>query len=97
MSDFEKQRDRAPAGSIPDVLGMFVSEVRFYRDVSSVPADRWTEVIAAYGPEPRLNEVLPSAAVQGLLSLADHSEGSPAALERVARLAAAAEQLQTLS
>ncbi|MGN6333693.1 MAG: phosphotransferase family protein [Motilibacteraceae bacterium] len=32
---FVKRRDPAPPGSIPDVLQMFVSEVRFYREVAS--------------------------------------------------------------
>ncbi len=36
MQTFEKRRDRAAAGSIPDVLDMFVSEVRFYREVAPV-------------------------------------------------------------
>jgi Ser/Thr protein kinase RdoA (MazF antagonist) len=31
---FVKRRDPAPRGSIPDVLQMFVSEVRFYREVA---------------------------------------------------------------
>jgi Ser/Thr protein kinase RdoA (MazF antagonist) len=33
---FTKRRDRAEPGSIPDVLAMFVNEVRFYREVAPV-------------------------------------------------------------
>jgi Phosphotransferase enzyme family len=61
--------------------------------VSSVSPDRWDEVINAYGPASRLVEVLPSATVQGLLSLADHAEGSPAARQWIARLEAAAARI----
>jgi thiamine kinase-like enzyme len=32
---FTKRRDAAPPGSIPDVLGMFAREVRFYREVAA--------------------------------------------------------------
>lgn len=35
MNTFEKRRTHAPPGSIPAVLGMFSSEVRFYREVAS--------------------------------------------------------------
>ena len=34
MRVFEKRRRWAPAGSIPAVLGMFESEVRFYREIA---------------------------------------------------------------
>src|ERR1700749_2421878 len=33
---FVKRREPAPPGSIPDVLAMFVNEVRFYREVVPV-------------------------------------------------------------
>jgi hypothetical protein len=52
--------------------------------VSSVAPERWDEVIAAYGPAARLTAgltlVMPSVAVQGLLSMADTALGSADAL-----------------
>jgi len=44
---FEKHRDRAPEGSIPDVLDMFASEVRFYREVAPVVGVRVPQRFAA--------------------------------------------------
>ena len=44
---FEKHRDRAPEGSIPDVLDMFASEVRFYREVAPVVGVRVPKCYAA--------------------------------------------------
>lgn len=61
--------------------------------VSSVDPDRWDRVAAAYGPHPGLALVLPAAAVQGFLSLADEPEGSAAAAGWSARLACAARRL----
>ena len=56
--------------------------------VSSVAPTEWDEVIDAYGPTPRLNDVLPAAAAQGVLSLADVADGTPDAAGWVDRLAA---------
>jgi aminoglycoside phosphotransferase (APT) family kinase protein len=63
--------------------------------VSSVEPARWQDVIAAYGPAAGLTDVLPAAAVQGLLSLSDSPEGSAEAAAWVARIAAAAARLQS--
>ncbi|MGO8958182.1 MAG: phosphotransferase [Streptosporangiaceae bacterium] len=57
--------------------------------VSSVDADRWDEVIIAYGAADGLAQVLPSAIVQGLLSLSDATPGSAEAAAWQARLAEA--------
>jgi hypothetical protein len=57
---------------------------------SSVDPARWDEVIAAYGPAGELSRVLPAAVVQGLLSLADTTAGSAAAMDWISRLGAAA-------
>ena len=57
--------------------------------VSGVDARRWDEVIAAYGAAVGLADVLPSAVVQGLLSLADTTPGSAEAAGWQARLAEA--------
>jgi len=61
--------------------------------VSSVEPARWQEVEAAYGPSAGLLEVLPAAAVQGLLSLSDSDEGSAEAGAWIARLGIAAARL----
>ena len=61
--------------------------------VSSVAPARWDEVIAAYGTAAGLADVLPAAAVQGLFSLSDSPDGSPASSEWLARLDAAAAYL----
>ena len=61
--------------------------------VSSVAPTEWEDVIDAYGPAPRLNDVLPSAAAQGLLSLADVSDGSLEAAGWIDRLAATSRRL----
>ncbi len=58
--------------------------------VSSVGPARWDEAIAAYGTPAGLADVLPAVAVQGLFSLSDAPDGSPAAAEWIARLDAAA-------
>lgn len=55
--------------------------------VSSVPAQRWGEVVAGYGPAD-LAAALPAAAVQGLLSLSDTPVGSADATGWLDRLAA---------
>ena len=57
---------------------------------SSVDPARWDEVIAAYGPADELARVLPATVVQGLLSLADATAGSAAAMDWISRLDAAA-------
>ena len=57
---------------------------------SSVDPARWDEVIAAYGPAGELARVLPAAVVQGLLSLADTTAGSAAAMDWISRLNEAA-------
>ncbi len=61
--------------------------------VSSVAPSEWDDVIDAYGPTPGLNDVLPAAAAQGLLSLADVADGSPDAAGWVDRLAATSRRL----
>jgi hypothetical protein len=61
--------------------------------VSSVQPDRWDDVLAAYGPEGGLLDVLPSIAVQGVLSFADTDPESDEALGWVCRLEAAASRL----
>lgn len=58
--------------------------------VSSAEPAQWDEVIATYGPADGLPDVLPSAAVQGLLSMSDTAAGSAAASGWAQRLAAAA-------
>jgi hypothetical protein len=63
--------------------------------VSSVEPARWQDVIAAYGPATGLLDVLPAAAVQGLLSLSDSPDGSAEAAAWMARLAAVAARLQS--
>jgi len=47
MASFLKERQRALPGSIPYVLGMFQSEVRFYREIASVVGVRVPECFAA--------------------------------------------------
>jgi len=61
--------------------------------VSSVVPTEWDDVIDAYGPAPRLNDVLPAAAAQGLLSLARVADRSPDAADWVDRLAATSRRL----
>jgi len=61
--------------------------------VSSVAPTEWDDVIDAYGPTPRLDDVLPAAAAQGLLSLADVADGTPDAAGWVDRLAATSRRL----
>lgn len=60
--------------------------------VSSVAPDGWDGVIAAYGPAPEaLRTAMPATVAQGVLSLADHEDGSETAsgwLERLERAAA---------
>ncbi len=63
--------------------------------VSSVAPTDWDDVIDAYGPAPRLNDVLPAAAAQGLLSFADVPDGTPEAAGWVERLAATSRRLST--
>ena len=40
MPPFVKRRTPAVPGSIPDVLGMFTGEVRFYREIAPLPGVR---------------------------------------------------------
>ena len=61
--------------------------------VSTVPPAQWDEVIAAYGPADGLTDVLPAAAVQGLLSMSDTAAGSADATGWAQRLAAAASRI----
>ncbi len=61
--------------------------------VSSVEPSRWDEVIAAYGPATCLVDVLPSAAAQGLLSLADAGVDSEKAAPWMERLEAASSRI----
>jgi hypothetical protein len=64
--------------------------------VSSVPPAQWDDAIAAYGEasDPAaLDLVLPSATVQGLLSLADTEPGSADTMALAARLAQAGHRL----
>jgi Phosphotransferase enzyme family len=58
--------------------------------VSSVEPAGWGEVITAYGAPPGLLQVLPSAVVQGLLSLSGIPAGSAEAQGWITRLGAAA-------
>jgi Ser/Thr protein kinase RdoA (MazF antagonist) len=48
MDLFIKRREPAVPGSIPDVLGMFVNEVRFYREVAPVVGVRVPECLTAW-------------------------------------------------
>ena len=61
--------------------------------VSSVSPTEWDAVIDAYGPTPRLDDVLPAAAVQGLLSFSDVANGTADAAGWVDRLAATSRRL----
>jgi aminoglycoside phosphotransferase (APT) family kinase protein len=61
--------------------------------VSSVAPTEWDDVIDAYGPSPRLSEVLPAAAAQGVLSFAYVDDGTSDAAGWVDRLAATSRRL----
>jgi hypothetical protein len=61
--------------------------------VSSVQPARWDEVIAAYGSAANVQQVLPAAAVQGLLSMSDTVAGSAESTAWMRRLDAAASRL----
>lgn len=61
--------------------------------VSSVAPPDWTRVSDAYGTTDGLLHVLPAAAAQGLLTLADLPVGHPSSQRWLARLTAAAERL----
>lgn len=54
--------------------------------VSSVDPDQWQDTIAAYGVAAGLGDALPSATVQGFLSLADTSIGSREAVSWIQRM-----------
>jgi len=62
--------------------------------VSSVEPARWDRTVAAYGPGTGMTQVLPAAAVQGLLSLSGTIAGSSDAAAWMRRLDAAASRLQ---
>ena len=62
--------------------------------VSSVQPAQWDEVVAAYGTDAGLADVLPAIAVQGLLSLSAHPDGSAEAAAWVTRLSCAADYLR---
>jgi hypothetical protein len=61
--------------------------------LSSVDPDDWDRALDAYGNGSGLGEVLPAVVVQGLLSLSDEKEGSPAAIQWIARLEEAAQRV----
>jgi phosphotransferase family enzyme len=61
--------------------------------VSSVDPDQWTDTIAAYGETAGLNDALPSATVQGFLSLADAPVGSHEELAWIQRIDEAARRI----
>jgi Phosphotransferase enzyme family len=63
--------------------------------LSSVEPVRWDEVIAAYGTHAGLADVFPAIAVQGLLSLSGHPDGSPEAAAWVERLNSAVGYLRS--
>jgi Phosphotransferase enzyme family len=63
--------------------------------LSSVEPARWEEVTAAYGTQAGLADVFPAIAVQGLLSLSGHPDGSAEAAAWVERLDRAAEYLRS--
>ncbi|MGI8870942.1 MAG: phosphotransferase [Mycobacteriales bacterium] len=60
--------------------------------VSSVRPDDWDVAVTAYGSDAGLADVMPSAVVQALLSLADEPVGSAQARAWVRRIEAAAER-----
>jgi hypothetical protein len=62
--------------------------------VSSTAPAGWDEVTAAYGRHDGLLQVLPSAMVQGLFSLADTPAGTPDATAWTQRLDAACQRLR---
>ena len=61
--------------------------------VSSVPPERWSEAVDAYGTSEGLVTVLPSAMVQGYLSMSDFPDGSETAAGWNSRLEKALEML----
>jgi hypothetical protein len=98
MQRHVKRRQPAAPGSIPAVLRMFESEVRFYREIAPEVGVR---VPACYQAEVSdegmllVLDVMPSTVVQGFLSMPDWPEGSDEAEGWNARLAAAAAMLTT--
>jgi len=68
---FIKRRDRPAAGSIPDVLQMFVAEVRFYREIAPV--------VGVRVPACLLAEVNAGATLLLLEDLSDWEAGADAA------------------
>ena len=90
MPNHVKRREPAAAGSIPAVLKMFESEVRFYREIAPVVGVRahlqwpWLRPLGE-----GLVEVMPSTMVQGYLTMADYPDGSEVAAAWNARLGAA--------
>jgi Phosphotransferase enzyme family len=73
VAHYVKRRDRAVPGSIPDVLGMFEAEIRFYREIAPIAGVR---VPACYQAE--------QTADGTLLVLEDLSAWSPGADPAVA-------------
>jgi Ser/Thr protein kinase RdoA (MazF antagonist) len=69
---FTKRRDRAAPGSIPDVLGMFVNEVRFYREIAPVVGVRVPACLTAHEDN--------GATLLQLENLSDWAEGADPAL-----------------
>jgi len=63
--------------------------------VSSTPPQRWDEILDLYGSVAGLDEELAASAVQGVLSLSDHAEGTDEAIDRALRLDEAAQRLQS--
>lgn len=65
------------------------------RGLSSVEPEAWSDVIDAYQPDQAtLLACLPANAAQAIFGLADQAAGSDAAMERIARLEAAASTLK---
>lgn len=73
-------------------IGPGIGDVAWFL-VSSVDATEWDAALSAYGDATGFMSVLPEACVQGLLSLDDLDEGSPAAAHWARNLDAAAQRL----
>ena len=86
MPNHVKRREPAVPGSIPAVLKMFESEVRFYREIAPLVGVRAHLQWPWLRP---LGEVMPSTMVQGYVTMADYPDGSEVAAAWNARLEAA--------
>lgn len=73
-------------------IGPGIGDVAWFL-LSSVDADEWDAALSAYGDATGFTSVLPEACVQGLLSLDDLDDGSPAAAHWARNLDAAAQRL----